>query len=359
MPLRPYHACSVGISRRWVPSVTILVAAVVATVAHGCANAASARDGAAAGAPVAQPALPAVPSATVMSLPVAPANTGLAQTSGGFELSTAEARTYMVGLINRDRAAFGLKPVEEDRGAALVAADRHAVDMARIGFVGHWGSDGSVPEQRYSEAGGYALMMENAFGYASAHTLVPNPRYFRAGLERAQAVFMAELPPHDGHRKNILGADHTHVAVGLAQPQPAPNEVVTAPCLTQEFVDAYVRWDNLPPLRAKSGAAIDIDATVLGGFAAGAVGVTKLPPQLPLAQAELNRRRSYPIAAPEVMFWPAGLVTPKPVLLTGQRMQLALPPSSFRVPALYEISLWGRATTGRWVMLALRTLTIE
>src|SRR5690606_20037190 len=71
-------------------------------------------------------------------------------------LSQEQAERYVVQLVNRHRAAHDLKPVERDDVAAK-AAQRHAADMTRVGFTAHWGSDGSVPEQRYSEAGGRHL----------------------------------------------------------------------------------------------------------------------------------------------------------------------------------------------------------
>src|ERR1041384_2619144 len=58
-----------------------------------------------------------------------------------------EAVGYMLTLINRDRGAAGLSAVELDP-VASIGAERHARDMAAHGFTAHWGSDGSVPEQR-------------------------------------------------------------------------------------------------------------------------------------------------------------------------------------------------------------------
>src|SRR5438105_3504909 len=67
-----------------------------------------------------------------------------------------EATDYLLTLINRDRDAAGLSPVQLDP-VASVGAKRHARDMAKHGFTAHWGSDGSVPEQRYTDAGGTDL----------------------------------------------------------------------------------------------------------------------------------------------------------------------------------------------------------
>ena len=68
-------------------------------------------------------------------------------------MNLEQARRYVLALVNHDRAEHGLAPVVMD-DAASRAGQRHAEDMARVGYTAHWGSDGSVPEQRYSEAGG-------------------------------------------------------------------------------------------------------------------------------------------------------------------------------------------------------------
>ena len=74
-------------------------------------------------------------------------------------LTIAQARRYMVDLINRDRASMGLPPVTFDEGAPTRAGQEHAEDMAQNGFLGHWGTDGSVPEQRFTEAGGLDMVL--------------------------------------------------------------------------------------------------------------------------------------------------------------------------------------------------------
>ena len=105
-------------------------------------------------APTASVAGAASASATPTSSSTPPAPTAA--------LTIPEARKYMLQLINRDRASQGLSPVELDEGAAMTAGQAHAEDMARLGYLGHWGSDGSVPEQRITEAGGADVDFENA-----------------------------------------------------------------------------------------------------------------------------------------------------------------------------------------------------
>ena len=68
----------------------------------------------------------------------------------------------MLRLINRDRASVGLGPVTLDEGAAQDAGQAHAEDKAHLGYLGHWGSDGSIPEERLTRAGGADLDFANA-----------------------------------------------------------------------------------------------------------------------------------------------------------------------------------------------------
>ena len=135
------------------------------------------------------------------------------------KLTIAQARKYMLDLVNRDRASMGLGPVALEDGAAQRAGQAHAEDMAKNGYLGHWGSDGSVPEQRYTEAGGSDMVMENASCFTDEHArkLDHAPLIDPKNIEEAEDMFFHETPPHDGHRKNILKPWHKTVGIGIAQ----------------------------------------------------------------------------------------------------------------------------------------------
>src|SRR5579883_3029510 len=156
----------------------------------------------------------------------------------GRKLTLAEARRYMLGLVNRDRASEGLQPVDLDDGAPTRAGQSHAEDMAAHGFLGHWGTDGSVPEQRLTEAGGADMVLENAscFTDEQARKLDKAPLIDPKNLDQAEDMFFHEQPPHDGHRRNILAPWHRRVGLGIAQPVATPTEI-PVPCIAQEFVD--------------------------------------------------------------------------------------------------------------------------
>src|SRR5580658_4089514 len=92
-------------------------------------------------------------------------------------LTIHEARCLMVSLVNRDRATMSLPPVELDEGPPTIAGQGHAEDMATHAYLGHWGTDGSIPEQRYNQAGGADMVFENAscFTDEAPRAIDPSP----------------------------------------------------------------------------------------------------------------------------------------------------------------------------------------
>lgn len=276
------------------------------------------------------------------------------------KLTPAEARRYMVALVNRDRAKFGLSPVELDEGAPTQAGQAHAEDMARLGYLGHWGSDGSVPEQRHSEAGGADMVLENALCFTdeAKRTLDAKPLIDPAQIDRAESLFFDEVPPNDGHRKNILKAGHTKVGIGVAQPISTPTEIAV-PCFAQEFIDGYGSYATLPK-KAKVGAVIHVEGTLTGGARPSGVGIARIVRPAPIAPAELNKRRSYPVPKPFQMYWGPGFVTPVPVKIEGSKLAIDVPLSDHAQPGLYEISVWAKlAASDEHTMVSLRTIVVE
>lgn len=266
----------------------------------------------------------------------------------------------MLALVNRDRATLGLPPVELDEGPPTLAGQAHAEDMAKLGYLGHWGSDGSVPEQRHTEAGGADMVLENALCFTdeAKRALDPKPTIDPAHLERAEALFFDEVPPNDGHRRNILKRGHTKVGIGIAQPVATATEIPT-PCVSQEFTDTYGSYGSLPK-RAKVGVVVHVEATLAGGVKPTGVGVARVAAPKPLAASELNKRRSYPVPKAYQMYWGPGFVTPVPVKIDGQRLAIDVPLSDKGQPGLYEISVWGKLPgEGEHAMVSLRTILVD
>lgn len=264
------------------------------------------------------------------------------------------ARQYVVALVNRDRGEHGLEPVTLDEQATR-AAQRHVEDMARNGFTAHWGTDGSVPEERYTQAGGVHLVQENAacFSDGVARTLEPNPLFFASDLEPIQAAIMNEVPPGDGHRRNILQPSHTGVGIGLALPVG-----ITRPCLVQELIDA--RGSYLPlPQRARVGERIRIEGEVFDPGVVAAVGLGRLEPPATRTVAELNATTSYRIPEPYALYYPRGYETAVPIEVEGGRFSLEVALDERGLAGRYEVSVWARYPgLDELVIVSLRTIEV-
>lgn len=133
-------------------------------------------------------------------------------------LTLQEAREYMLYLINRDRQTANCPPVKLDEVAGK-AAQFHSDTMAKFHFNSHWHPDGKKPMQRYTECGGFDYCNENSHGtleYPNANTTIAEHQLFtKREIEDEESSYFDEKPPHDGHRKNILDPQRTHVGLGI------------------------------------------------------------------------------------------------------------------------------------------------
>jgi uncharacterized protein YkwD len=310
-------------------------------------------------APGPSPATVGVAAAEPAAAPRAATTPAPAQPPRGM-LTPARARAYMVELINRDRATAGLPPVALDEGAPSRAGQVHAEDMAVHGFLGHWGTDGSVPEQRFTAAGGVDMVLENASCFTDEHArkLDHAPLIDPKNIEQAEDMFFHETPPRDGHRKNILKPWHKTVGIGIAQPLATPTEI-PGPCIAQEFVDPYGTYVPAPR-SARAGAVLHVGGTIASPAVFAGVGLARVDAPKPLLVSDLNRRRSYPVPAPYQMYWPAGFVTPIPVKVSGSQFAIDVPLSDGGKPGLYELSVWATLPgSADFVMVSLRAIQVR
>ena len=279
----------------------------------------------------------------------------------GGPLGLEAARAYALALVNRDRAEHGVSRVDLDP-VSTRAAQRHANDIATHGFTAHWGTDGSVPEQRYSEAGGEHMAQENAFCVIDgvARSLEPAPVFLPDELEVLENAFVKQVPPNDSHRRNILKPTHNGLGVGLARPAG-----VAKPCMVQLFIDAYGSYLPLPR-EARVGDRVVVGGELTDPVEFEGVGVARLDPARSLPAAELAdldspEERTYRIPDPHVTYFAAGRVdAPNGVVLGGRQFSVEVPLDDRGLPGRYEISVWARHPGNEAPMIvSLRTINVR
>jgi uncharacterized protein YkwD len=273
-------------------------------------------------------------------------------------LTPDQAAEYVLKLVNHDRAEAGLGALEWDETAAHAGAE-HASDMAKHGYTAHWGTDGSVPEQRYTKAGGTRFVMENAACLfdAEERELDGSPSYTAVELEKIEAAFMAEVPPNDGHKQNILKKWHNKLGVGLARVKIAGT---APPCMSQEFVDDYGTFDDVPK-HAHTGQVIKVSGEVAAPVKFGGVGIAFVEPARPKPAAELNKTYLYTVPEPYVLYFPKGYKTPKPVEVNGNRFSIDVGLSDKGKKGRYEVSVYGNypGSGNELVMVSLRVVDVD
>ena len=181
--------------------------------------------------------------------PVAHSDSPLEETKGTL-------RQHVLKLINRDRALYGLGPVELDVEAS-VAADDYCRRQIVNGTTGHFTTDGLAPYMRYSMSGGNDGVSENAAAWSASYVF--NDRALYEMSRRSQDAMMAETPPNDGHKKTILDPHATHVGIGLAWDRGEFR-------LVHEFIRRYVDWTRpFPRTAALADKIVGSGKAVRGG----------------------------------------------------------------------------------------------
>jgi uncharacterized protein YkwD len=127
-----------------------------------------------------------------------------AYTAAGFP----QVESFMVEVINRDRAKYGAPPVAENSTLKAFARSR-SDDMVKRGYFGHNDPDGVGPQEKAEQAGIKHGVWEN-ISYRTPYATLADTA---AACEKSM---MSEPPGEENHRSNILNPKHKTVGVGLA-----------------------------------------------------------------------------------------------------------------------------------------------
>lgn len=207
----------------------------------------------------------------------------LAQGEGAADETRMTLRAELVRLINHDRAKFGLAPVQLDAQASAIA-DSYCRAQIRNGTTGHFTTDGEAPYMRYSFGGGNDGVSENAAAWSANYGFSDRALYDM--MRRSEAAMMAELPPHDGHRRTILDPAATHVGIGLAWERGELR-------MTQEFIRRYIEWTRPLPRRVSSAQPVLCSGRAVKGYDTEAITVHHEPLPQTMAVVTANAIQSY------------------------------------------------------------------
>ncbi len=211
------------------------------------------------------------------------ASAPLAQGEGPSDETRITLRHEMLRLINRDRSRHGLQPVELEPQASS-QADAYCRTQIRNGTTGHFTTDGQSPYMRYSFAGGNDGVSENAAAWSASYNFSDRALYEMTRL--SQEAMMAEVAPHDGHRRTILDPFATHVGIGIAWEKGEFR-------LAQEFVRRYVTWQRPFPRSAAAGEPVVGAGKPMNGYRVEAISVHHEPIPEAMASRVANALTTY------------------------------------------------------------------
>ena len=200
-----------------------------------------------------------------------------------YEEPHAKEKQALYRRINEERMAAGLAPLEYSLRAAK-AADLFCRDSAEKGYTGHWDLAGRAPYLRWADAGGVDQHAQNfASESRSPGPIVGSPKEMLLG---SHARMMAEVPPHDGHRRTVLDPDWTHVGIGVA--------VVGGEFrMSEEYVRKLMDWVEVPARPLPAGSEAPFAAKAPAGWNVGVVEVRREPVPRAMTPQETAERRTY------------------------------------------------------------------
>lgn len=284
-------------------------------------------------------------------------------------LTYAQARDYMLVLINRDRAAMNLAPVGMDAAAAM-AGQRHCEEMASQRYLSHYNLAGKPPNQRYTEAGGTSYCRENVFlsstryrgaaketadDVTGASSLIAAPDFSFSEIEAVESSYFNETPPNDGHRRNILAPEHTHVGIGLARAAYRDGRTLSN---AQEFVDRYVDVEPIPESCAV-GQDVRVAGRTIGSVKFRSVSVGHAPLPTPLSKELAAAMHSYAAPAADQVYWPAPYRSAKQVRLSRDgTFSIEVPLGRPHGAGLYYVGVWVEEND-RDLLVSLRTVVVK
>jgi hypothetical protein len=135
---------------------------------------------------------------------------------------------HVLNRINKDRADFGLLPVELSSNQA---AQIHAEDVFGTRQISHWMTNGEKPYMTYTQYDGEGSVQQNVaiagFSPEQYEQCVTNVLIKCEEIEPLSTIDQLQYEMmyndkeccNDGHKDNVLNPRHTHVSIGIVYDQ--------------------------------------------------------------------------------------------------------------------------------------------
>ena len=135
---------------------------------------------------------------------------------------------HVLNRINKDRADFGLLPVELSSNQA---AQIHAEDVFGTRQISHWMTNGEKPYMTYTQYDGEGSVQQNVaiagFSPEQYDQCVTNVLVKCEEIEPLSTIDQLQYEMmyndkeccNDGHKDNVLNPRHTHVSIGIVYDQ--------------------------------------------------------------------------------------------------------------------------------------------
>ncbi|MCC6129007.1 MAG: hypothetical protein IT186_03690 [Acidobacteria bacterium] len=195
----------------------------------------------------------------------------------------AQAKAALLRQINWERRANGAPELLYDPRGARVG-DEFCLDSIANRTAGHWDLAGRAPYLRWALLGGVDYHAQN---FASRSE---SPGPLKASMEKllldSHALFMAEKPPNDGHRKTVLDPSWTHVGIGAA----AEGGELR---MTEEYSRQELEWIELPARPLASGETATFAGKLPPGWNLLAVDICYERPPQPMTRARIAALNAY------------------------------------------------------------------
>lgn len=150
-----------------------------------------------------------------------------------------ELYEYALQVVNQDRKAHGLNPVELSN---ISSAQSRADDMLSAEYFSHWNTDGVKPYVVYTKLGGQGDVDENisvTISYCPVSSCMPNSFDPFQQINNSEYNMMyKDAGSFWGHRDNILDPSHTDVNFGIAY----TNERFY---FVEHFENNIVKWQTI------------------------------------------------------------------------------------------------------------------